>query len=98
MLVSVLAGYQGGPSYLSLVPVQFCNQNQVPFLSPDGISTWVKGGSVMELDWNHPLLMALQVTRTRLEVQFQTCFRIGTRLKFFINSVLVVGCREFFSF
>jgi hypothetical protein len=44
MLVSVLAGYQGGPSYLSLVPVQFCNQNQVPFLSPDGISTWVKGG------------------------------------------------------
>ncbi len=57
-----------------------------------------QGGAVMELDWNHPLVMALQVIRTRPEVQFQTCLRIGTRLKFFTNSVLVVGCREFFSF
>ncbi len=57
-----------------------------------------KRRSIMELDWNHPLVMALQVTRTRPEAQFQTCLRIGTRLKFFRNSVLVVGWREFFSF
>jgi hypothetical protein len=44
MLVSVLAGYQGAPSYLSLVPVQFCNRNHIPSLRPDGISTWVKEG------------------------------------------------------
>jgi hypothetical protein len=52
----------------------------------------------MELDWNRPLVMALQVTRTRPEVQFQTCLRIGTRLNFFTNSVLAVGFREIFSF
>jgi hypothetical protein len=96
MLVSVLAGYQGGPSYLSLVPLQFCNQNQVPSLSLDGISTWSKGGPVVELDWNHPLVVALHVTRTRPEVQFQTCFRIRTRLKFFYE--FCFGFRESFLF
>jgi hypothetical protein len=89
MLVSVLANYQGGPSYSSLVPVQFCNGNQVASLSPDGFR--VKEGSVMELDWNHPLVMALQVTRTRPEVQFQTCLRIGTRLKSFYE--FSFGCK-----
>jgi hypothetical protein len=66
--------YPSGPSYSTLVFVQFqnWNLNQVSFLELDG--TEIKlgmggggGGGVMELAWNHFLIMALQVLRIIIE-------------------------------
>jgi len=55
-------------------------------------------GLVRKRNWNHPWVMALKVTRTKLQAQFQTCFKTKIEPNLSLNPILVLGFREFFSF
>ncbi len=56
------------------------------------------GGLVRNWNWNHPWVLALEVTGTKPQVQFQTCFKTKIELNLSLNPILVLGFREFFLF
>jgi hypothetical protein len=39
----------------------------------------------MELDWNRPLVRALQATKIRTRVNFQTCLKVEIKLRFLLK-------------
>jgi hypothetical protein len=39
----------------------------------------------MEIDWNHPLVRALQVTKIKTRDNFQTCLKVEIKLRFLLK-------------